>query len=429
MQKFLYCVCRILLGTFGAGAFAAAPGPQPGAERPVFLGQHIIYAHSFDILQADLFDGLRIWNAEGTTWANVERVHGRFDFDQFDKHVRGAKGLRLDLMYTLGQTPQWASSRPQESGEVGMGAAAEPKDLADWARYVRAVATRYKGKITAYEVMNEPRIPEAFKMVSPGFFSGSASMLAKMTIIAAAEIRNVDPAAKVVCPAMTGGKHGLKRLDVFLNTGAGKYCDVIGFHYYLSSFGLPELRELILETHRIKARHGLAKVPIWNTETGFLIAEAGYDLKPKESAGPASRQFQSMEAARLAAKILVLSHVLGVERTYWFAHDTSWMGSTVADKRTNRLNNFGEALKVLKQWLSGHYLRDCAESATAMECGAYDQHKQAGKVVWGKGKLPSTWTREGYSKVEFLDGNSRMLRDLDQSLPLPGHPDDVIFLR
>ncbi|WP_176216806.1 endo-1,4-beta-xylanase [Andreprevotia lacus] len=417
---------RLALAALALSAGIAHAAPQ--GERPVFLGQHILYNRTFDGLQDNLFDGLRIWGAEGTTWREIEPQKGQFDFKRFDEHVAAAQARHLPLMHTLGQTPLWASARPDEQGNTGPGAAAEPADMEDWARYVRTVATRYKGKISAYEVMNEPRVPEAVKVWSPGFFSGSAAKLAELTRITATEVRRIDPTAKIVCPSMDGFD-GLKRLDAFLKTGAGQYCDVIGFHYYLPRQTVKELRDMVEETNRIKAGYGLAKTPVWDTETGVIVAEAGYNLQPKFKEGPLSKSFQSDDAARLAAKMLVVSHNLGVERTYWFAHDTSWMGSTMADKRQNRLNNFGRALAVLHGWLGGRYLRNCTDAGTAMSCEVYDGKSKLGAIYWGPGKPSAAWSKEGYSRIEFLDGTSTTLTGFDPATTLPRMPDDVVLLR
>lgn len=394
---------------------------------PFFLGQHILYNGSYLGLDGNLFEGLRIWGAQGTTWAAIEPVKGRFDFGKFDQHVAAAEGLQLNLIHTLGQTPQWASSRPSEQGNTGMGAASEPQNIQDWALYVRTVVQRYRGRISAYEVMNEPRIPEAIKPWSPGFFSGSAEKLAEMTRVAAMEIRMADPAAKVVCPSMDG-EDGLKRLDYFLSTGAGEHCDVIGFHYYLRTYSITDLRSMIGQTRSILVRHGLGHLPIWNTETGVLISDAGYGLKPIDKVGPLSRMFQSDDAARFATQVLVVSHSLGIERNYWFAHDSSWMGSTTADKRQNQLNPFGKSLALVNSWLNGRFLKQCIQSGTGFECEVHDAQDRIGNIYWGNGKTSEEWARQGFTSVQYLNGKRADLAQLDPTMQIPFTTNDVIFL-
>lgn len=419
---------RTILAAAYALPLCAALG-QAGAApsgQPVYFGQHILHGSTFDGLQDQLFDGLRIWGADGTTWRELEGDRGKFDFTRFDAYVAKATARRFDLLYTFGQTPRWASARPDEKGNVGLGAAAEPGNMRDWATYVRAVATRYKGRIGAYEVMNEPRVPEAMRSWSPGFFSGPVAKLAEMTAIVATEVRNIDPTAKIVCPSFDGFD-GLKRLDVFLATGAGKQCDVIGFHYYLPQHSIDNLRAMVKETRRIAARHGLANLPIWDTETGLLIAEAGYKLQPKFPTGALDKMFGSAEAAQLAARVIVVSHVLGIERTYWFAHDTSWMGSTVADKRLNRLNPFGESLALLKRWIGGRTLRQCVDGGASMSCDVVGATGKTGLLYWGPARPPAVWRQAGYSTASYLNGDVVQL-DADGAAPVPAQAGDVVFL-
>jgi len=406
-----------------AGVRAAPPGQPPR----VFFGQHLLYNQTFQGLPPGLFDGLRIWGAEGSTWAEIEKRQGVYDFRLLDLHVAAAEARKLSLMHTLGQTPRWASARPDEKGNTGMGAAAEPADLKDWARYVREIATRYRGRISAYEVMNEPRIPEAVKPWSPGFFSGSAATLAEMTRIAAFEVKKADPHAKIVCPAMDGAA-GLRRLDHFLGIGGGKHCDVIGFHYYLEHHSIDELKYLIRETRRIQEHHGYAHLPIWNTETGLLIADAGYGLQPRHTSGPLGKMFGSAEAIRLAARMLVVSTMLGVERTYWFAHDSSWMGSTLPDKRLNQLNAFGKSLAVLKTWLGGRTLRNCRDTGSEVLCEVVDGQRKAGAIYWGRGKAVAEWRESGYTQAETLAGRSLILGQLEPAAVFPSIADEPVFL-
>lgn len=407
---------------------ATASAMERHQRKPFFLGQHVFYLSTYGGITSDMFSGVRIWVAERTTWAQIEPERDRFDFSVFDRHVAEARRRDLDVIHTLGQTPRWAAARPDEPGNMGPGAASEPAEMSDWARYVHTVASRYKGAISAYEIMNEPRVPDAVKAWSPGFFSGSSTVLANMTRIAAVEIKQVDPSAKIICPSMDGSELGLRRLDKYLSTGAGKYCDVIGFHYYLRTLDIGELRMLIRRTKEIMARHGLGDLPLWNTETGILVKDSGYNLKPKSSLGALSKLFDSKEAARFAARFLLVSHAYGVERTYWFAHDSSSMGSTLADKRLNRLNGLGKALTRLNGWLSGRSFHHCRDAGMEIECRVLDRGKWIGNIYSGPTKSARHWRRMDFQSMHFLDGDAVQLNTMGPDTPLPGTPDDVVFL-
>lgn len=407
-----------------------APAPASivrPASSAFFLGQHMLYTNSYRNLSKSMFSGVRIWGAEGTMWSQIEPTAGKYDFTKFDQQVAGAKAIGFEVIHTLGQTPRWASARPDELGVTGLGAAAEPVNMENWRRYVSTVARRYKGKISAYEVMNEPRIPEAIKIWSPGFFSGTSASLATMTKIASEEVKKVDPTARIICPSMDGDVQGIKRLDKFLATGAGKYCDVIGFHYYLRTLTIAELRSLIADTKTVMAKYGMQQKPLWDTESGVLVAEAGYNLVPRETSGALSKMFGSGEAARFAAQFLVVSQALGVQRTYWFAHDTSWMGSTVSNKNLNQLNPFGKSLLLMNNWFGGRTF-SCLDSITGMDCRLYQANKWVGDVYWGTGRTVALWKKLGFKSLQFLNGETVALDKADPALVYPRIENDVIFV-
>jgi hypothetical protein len=63
-----------------------------------------------------------------------------------DKIVKLASDNSVNLIYTFGQTPSWASSRPFEVSNYGLGRAAEPSDANDWDAYVQISCVGIVGK-------------------------------------------------------------------------------------------------------------------------------------------------------------------------------------------------------------------------------------------------------------------------------------------
>jgi hypothetical protein len=405
----------ILYVVLGASHHLAAAA---GAASPVFLGNHVFYAPSYASTSKSMFSGVRLWASQGTTWRDIQPTADEFNFSALDAHVNSASAKGFEIVLTLGQTPRWASSRPNEGGNMGMGAAAEPREMSAWAKYVFAVVSRYQGRIAAYEVMNEPRVPEAVAPWSPGFFSGSAGKLVEMTRITRDVVRSIDPKAKIICPSMDGAEHGLKRLAVFLAEGGGEYCDVIGFHLYLSTLRLPELRHLIGRIQQIMVKYGVGDKPLWNTETGILVAESGNDVKPKGNEGAFSRVFDGPEAARFAGRYIITSHALGVQRTYWFAHDCTACGSLTPNKKQGRLNALGIALQELNGWLADRTLQACSIQAETLECRVVTTTGEwVGTVYWGEIHQDSKWSALGFRQVRRLDGTTVVFGEPARSAP------------
>lgn len=374
-------------------------------DPPVFLGQHLFYLSSYNAIPPSMFDGVRLWATEGTTWRDLQPTSGPFNFSRLDMHIDSALARKMDVLYTLGQTPRWASARPDEPGNMGEGAAAEPKSMDDWAAYVRAVATRYKGKVRAYEVMNEPRIPEAIRPYSPGFFSGTTDKLVQMTKIVHEIVKAEDPMARVICPPMDGAKLGVKRLDYFLSRGGGAYCDVLAFHFYLSTQTVAEMNSLISDLKSIRHKHGLDDLPIWDTEIGMLVAQSGNNVKAREEAtGAFSRTFDEKDASSLMLKLILASRLGGIERTYWFAHDSSFMGSTLPNKNDGKLNMLGVGYAQAKFWLSGKQVMNCPVTDEQADCKLLVGSQTAGRIVWGKQLTVQSLMDGNVKTVCFLNG-------------------------
>src|SRR6266852_506933 len=103
------------------------------------------------------FGCVRLWDC-GVTWREIEKSRGVYDWSTLDAEL--ALLLGKEIIYTFGKTPQWASMRPNEISPGGKfdGGAAPPSDVDGanqmWKDFVTAMAKRYNGVITAYEIWN-----------------------------------------------------------------------------------------------------------------------------------------------------------------------------------------------------------------------------------------------------------------------------------
>jgi uncharacterized protein (TIGR03437 family) len=211
------------------------------------------------------FGTLRLWDS-GTTWTALEPLRGVWNFAPLDTWVAAAEANGIpDILLTLGQTPAWASSNPNDVNYVGAGAPAPPTNLEDWSDYVTAVAQRYKGRIRYYEIWNEPN--------DSTYFTGTVEQLAQLTQTASQILKSVDPQNTVTSPAAYSAGY----LDTFLATGAGQYVDVIGFHVYATP---PESTGPLLANVRlVMNKYGLGGKPLWDTE-----GASGDDTTPPNQA-------------------------------------------------------------------------------------------------------------------------------------------------
>ena len=274
-------------------------------------------------------------------WYDLEPRKNEFNFERLDRYVALSGQKHVKILLPLLGTPSWASARPQETeGGNPPGTAAEPAEMDDWRNFVRAMAMRYKGKIEAYEIWNEPNM----KM----FWTGSVEQLVDLTREAFQIIKGVDPAALVVLPSCAV-ESGPQYLDDFLKKGGAKYGDVVGYHFYVRAKPPEAIVDVATRVKDVLRANHVDK-PIWNTESGWA------DPKP----------FPSDElAAAYAARALILAWASGVRRFYWYAwdnHDFVTLEMVERDDTTKKPSS--KAYVIAQHWLAGAIVRSCASDSS-----------------------------------------------------------------
>lgn len=148
-----------------------------------------------------------------------------------------------------------------------------------------ALATRYKGKVAAYEIWNEPNLNYEWGSQTPDPAAYTAMLKTAYTAIKA-----VDPEALVITGGLstTGGgsptAYGdLEFLQGMYDAGAKGYFDAFGSHPYpfghppseVDPWGLSLSR--VQDQHQIMVENGDGDTPIWITEVGWVI-HSNWDL-------------------------------------------------------------------------------------------------------------------------------------------------------
>jgi hypothetical protein len=290
------------------------------------------------------FGSWRLWDT-GVTWSELEPEKGQWHFERLDAAIDLAARHHVSVLLTLGLTPGWASSRPAEKSGYRLGNAAPPVSMTDWDNYIQTVASRYKGRIQAYEIWNEPNLEINF--------TGSPAVLADMTKRAARVIRAIDPAALIVSASVTG-RYGLKWLDDYLSWGAGDVVDVVGYHLYVTPDQPEQMLPLAFDIHRTLATHRLDSKPIWDTEAGWA--------KPRVFASDA-------EAAAFLARAFLLNWAGDIRRFYWYAWDNYWWVTLrTTDEHTHQALAPARAYSEVERWMTGAVVSCSARDAKLWEC-------------------------------------------------------------
>jgi len=97
------------------------------------------------------------WVKQDFSWREIEGLgKGRFDWSIADRIVEQAEKLNLRLIVRLDSEPTWASGQiyPNDAKII----MSPPRNYQDFADFAHAVALRYKGRIAAYQIWNEPNL-------------------------------------------------------------------------------------------------------------------------------------------------------------------------------------------------------------------------------------------------------------------------------
>jgi hypothetical protein len=315
----------------------------------------------------------RLWDAS-VNWPDLEPSKGQWRFENLDAYVSLAQQHGTRLLLPLGGSPRWASARPSEPSNYYPGFRAEPANIEDWRTFVRTVVSRYKGRIQAYEIWNEPNLKD--------FWTGTTDQMLTLTKEASQIIHSVDPHAIVVSPSATAD-YGIPWLVEFLKKGGGQFVDVIGYHFYVNpNTKLPEeMVPVIQRVRQVISESGSGNKPLWNTEMGWLP--------------PA--QFDSEEvAASFLARAFILGWAAGVQRFYWYAWDNRFLAIVTYKEEEHRVTPAGTAYKVMQQWLIGAKMAGCTESSDHIWTCQLNRSRKQQWIVWNphgtrKFDVPAAW--------------------------------------
>ncbi|MFN8451369.1 MAG: cellulase family glycosylhydrolase [Anaerolineae bacterium] len=161
-------------------------------------------------------------------WEDIQPQRDVWSIDRADSLLNELEQRGLKVIARLSQTPEWA--RPSHPN--GDFIDAPPDNLADFATFCGVLADRYRGRIAAYQVWNEPNLSREWGDQLPDAAGYVALLKACSDAIHAA-----DPAAIVISAGLapTGTYDDTATPDdVYLqamyDAGFQRYVDAVGMH-------------------------------------------------------------------------------------------------------------------------------------------------------------------------------------------------------
>lgn len=319
-----------------------------------FFGMNVLHASNRTPWPEAKIASIRLWDTDDTSWSHIEPARGKFDWNGLDRWLALAHRHNVDVVYTFGRVPKWANGSKHQS--------VPPSKLDDWDAFVRAIVRHARGRITAWELWNEPN--------DPNFWTGDMSALLDMSRRAYRIIKTEQQNAIVLTPSATWHDNisPSQWFRQYFAAGGGTFADVIAFHGYIGT--APEGLTREVENIRKVAGDYSVEKPLWDTESSW-----GIDAKLSD---PKSQ-------ATFLARSYILHASQGVHRFYWYAWDGS-DGEATSDRSWGTLWNRrdgvrppGHALATVASWLRDADLPlICKTSKTVWTCALNNRSA----VVW-----------------------------------------------
>ncbi len=208
------------------------------------------------------------------SWARVEATRGHYDWTDIDRVVLRARAAGFKVLGVLGYEPAWAH-------HTSYAASLDPSAFASFAA---AAARRYAGRVSAWELWNEPN---SGRFWSPG---PDPEAYARLVAETAPHVRAEDPSAKVVVGALAPGVDAADGSELSPETFLGRFYDAlprsglfdaVSVHPY-SYPAMPGDEESwntfarLPDLHDVMVRAGDGDLPLWLTEYG---APTGHSLR------------------------------------------------------------------------------------------------------------------------------------------------------
>jgi len=213
------------------------------------------------------------WDVEYFPWNYIQRSGPNdWDWSHADLVVDHAQQQGLRLIARLDSVPDWA--RPELTGHSLLTSA----HYTDFATFAAAFAQRYRGKVAAYVIWNEPNVSYEWGYRNPDP-AGYADLLRTLY----PRIKGADPKALILAaPLAPNGEHSdqalgdLDYLQQLYDAGAAPFFDGLAAHAYGWQHPPDEapspdeinLRRVELQ-RQVMERNGDAAKRIYITETGW----------------------------------------------------------------------------------------------------------------------------------------------------------------
>ncbi len=282
---------------------------QQAPLEPFAVGSHWNESKQYTIAKDAGVQWLRI----DINWYHIQPTGpDEWLWAPIDAAVEEAKRLDMKILAIMSYSTPWSSSAPKDDNNAKAYAHREEFDERYQAQ-IRAIVERYKGRIDAWEVMNEPDHYNFLKIgegcwAANHFPAANNDEQRRRQYLHHIELaqKAIEPFRKEITLTTSGFATGGRYDAEFLNwlasqEGFFKRYDVLNFHRY----GYPKQDDLIegINIFRTLQKDQSLQLPVWVTEHGITRHTA--DAPPADS-------------ARFLVRSYAVALSNGVDKLFWF---------------------------------------------------------------------------------------------------------------
>jgi hypothetical protein len=203
-------------------------------------------------------------------WDLIEPSRGSYDslrLGLIDAFVNRAATGGLDVLMIATNAPQWANGSTDPH--------VAPLNNNDYADYLQFLITRYSGKVSAFEIWNEPNGGWAWTNPDPVKY-------ANLLKAAYTRAKSIDPSVIILAPSLSGPDQA-SYLDKFYAQGTKNYFDAFSMHGYWWNLNGSTVLPYWNATNKdqsifgafttrimpVMTKYGDQAKPVWWTESGI----------------------------------------------------------------------------------------------------------------------------------------------------------------
>jgi len=237
--------------------------------RPFVYGVNLADLANAYLIQDIGFNAIKGY----VNWATIEATPGEYRWVDPDNVLHAVEGAGADALLRVHGTPEWARPPDTSLGHPAV-------NLEDFGRFMRELTRRYRGRVIAYEIWNEPNLNYEWGHRNP-----NPAEYTELLKAAYQAIKAEDPTALVISagPAPTGDGNppealgDLDFVEGMYRAGAKGSFDALGSHIYSRDlppdFDSPTdiTFSRVAKQRQIMLNYDDADTPIWITEMGWSL--------------------------------------------------------------------------------------------------------------------------------------------------------------